>query len=1170
MLNPLVYHTADYKAPFWQVDGTEINRVLSYWRAGAYHPDTAGADGFASGSGATVVTRHGADYKAPFGQIDGTEINRVLSYWRAGEYHADATGADGFASGPRVAATAKKVQATGRVPQAVGTATITQSGPANYTAGASMQVTARFAYSGPLGSLLVRPALPAGWTLAGATATGNGTAANVQILGGEIVFADFTLPASPIDIVMTVQVPTGQTGDQTLRSEVEYQFTGDVNPTSAFATPDPLTIQPPQGAPGITSSLTAGGSVGQTFAYTITANNTPTTFGATGLPAGLTVNTANGQISGTPSASGTFNVDITATNAGGTGTQRLVITVVPARPGITSSLTAAGTVGQVFAYTITANNTPTTFGATGLPAGLTVNTANGQISGTPSASGTFNVDITATNAGGTGTQRLVITIVPARPGITSSLTAVGTVGQVFAYTITANSAPTTFGATGLPAGLTVNPASGQISGTPSASGTFNVDISASNAGGTATQRLVMTINTAPQPPTINTPPASVAVCPGSSVTLSVTASGSGTLSYQWSKGTTPLPGETGRTLTIANVDATTIGSYSVVVANNVGPTPSSAAVVSLNVPASITTPPQPVTVTRGGQAVFMVAVTGTPTPTLQWFKGTIALSGQTGTTLTLNNVQSANAGDYKVQVVNACATVESTPVALTVNGPVEITSQPQSQTQRVGATATFRVVAAGTPPLTYQWRRNGTDILGQTTDTMTVPTVSLADDQAGFDVIVSNVVGAVPSTVARLTVVQPPVITRAPGDQTVLPGTTATFAIEATGTGTLTYLWKRDGVVIPGATGPSYTVANAQLAANAVGYTVVVSNAEGSEERTAFLKVVLRQLKVGDVQVASAAVGSPVTVPIIFVGNGTETKVSLSVAFDPAVVTFTTVNGAPAGATLTVNNPGGNSPIGVTVQMPDGQTFAAGSNLVAQLVFATATAAQVSSALVQGDTPVARQVLDGAAATLPTEFANGSVTIKTPVSPAVADATGLLGEIVAVSTPPSGGGGGFVRVLVYDLGADRLGNAIRLQNAAGTTAAGIPYVFVPAPAPGTAVNLVLEYYVSDRTTVPTPRLVVETTPTGLPAVAGTAMALEAQGQRGFVNGDNGGFYLNFRTQSGGTYYVQYRDNATDPWLTSFPAVPGNGGYVQWIDGGPPRTSSPPTGGTRFYRVIRVQ
>ncbi|MEO7987874.1 MAG: hypothetical protein ABI766_15215, partial [Gemmatimonadales bacterium] len=79
-------------------------------------------------------------------------------------------------------------------------------------------------------------------------------------------------------------------------------------------------------------------------------------------------------------------------------------------PVITSSLTASGTVGIAFAgYQMTATNSPTSFGASGLPAGLSVN-ASGFISGTPTAPGTFSSTITATNSSGNDNKTLVFTI----------------------------------------------------------------------------------------------------------------------------------------------------------------------------------------------------------------------------------------------------------------------------------------------------------------------------------------------------------------------------------------------------------------------------------------------------------------------------------------------------------------------------------------------------------------------------------------------------------------------------------------------------------------------------------------------------------------------------------------------------------------------------------------
>jgi hypothetical protein len=174
----------------------------------------------------------------------------------------------------------------------------------------------------------------------------------------------------------------------------------------------------------------------------------------------------------------------------------LVITVLPTPPSITSALAATGTNGSAFSYQIAASNSPTSFNATGLPTGLSVSTSSGAITGTPSATGTTNVTISATNAGGTGSATLVITVVTATgsaPVITSPLTATGTNGSAFSYQIAASNSPTSFNAAGLPAGLSVDTNLGTITGTPSATGTSNVTLSAINASGTGTANLVLTV-----------------------------------------------------------------------------------------------------------------------------------------------------------------------------------------------------------------------------------------------------------------------------------------------------------------------------------------------------------------------------------------------------------------------------------------------------------------------------------------------------------------------------------------------------------------------------------------------------------------------------------------------------------------------------------------------------
>ncbi len=188
-----------------------------------------------------------------------------------------------------------------------------------------------------------------------------------------------------------------------------------VNSREATSGRPTLTVTFNAPAPVISSATSASGTQGLAFNYQIVASNSPTSYNATGLPTGLSVNTATGLISGTPSATGTFAVTLSATNAGGTGTAVLTLTVNPPAPVISSATSASGTQGQAFSYQIVASNSPTSYNATGLPAGLSVNTANGLISGTPSTAGTFAVALNATNAGGTGTAALALTVTAPAP-----------------------------------------------------------------------------------------------------------------------------------------------------------------------------------------------------------------------------------------------------------------------------------------------------------------------------------------------------------------------------------------------------------------------------------------------------------------------------------------------------------------------------------------------------------------------------------------------------------------------------------------------------------------------------------------------------------------------------------------------------------------------------------
>ena len=249
---------------------------------------------------------------------------------------------------------------------------------------------------------------------------------------------------------------------------------------------------------------------------------------------------------------------------------------------------------------------------------------------------------------------------------------------------------------------------------------------------------------------------------------------------------------------------------------------------------TITTQPAAQTAAVGGSATFSVTATGDATLTYQWSRDDVVLPSAQSATLTLSSLTAADAGNYSVVVKNALGSATSVAVSLTITGlPPAIVTSPSARTVSAGSTATFAVVASGSPTLTYQWRKAGVALTGNTSATTAALTLANAQaaDAANYDVVITNSVGSVASAVATLTVTPAaPSVTSAPTTQTSAPGATATLTVVASGTAPLTYQWRKAGVALTGnssATTATLSIAGA-TSADSGSYDVVITNALGS------------------------------------------------------------------------------------------------------------------------------------------------------------------------------------------------------------------------------------------------------------------------------------------------------------------------------------------------------
>ncbi len=335
----------------------------------------------------------------------------------------------------------------------------------------------------------------------------------------------------------------------------------------------------------------------------------------------------------------------------------------------------------------------------------------------------------------------------------------------------------------------------------------------------------------------------------------------------------------------------------------------------------------------GATAVFgPVSATNANPNGYTWKKGSTTLSdGPTGNgstisgastpTLTIAGISGADAGSYFAVASNNGGSVTSNPAILALPGS-SITTPLMSRTNLAGTTATFHVVSSASPPLTYAWLQgttplingpspsgSGATISGATTDTLTITGVQDAD--AGtYKVTVTDGSSAQESSVAGLTVLDPPIITSPPANQSKVVGTTANFSVTATG-GALSYQWFKGvnaltngptglGSTISGAQSSNLSIANVQLG-DAGSYSVTVTNLAGTANGGPASLTIGQAPTVGGIASSTNVIGSNAIFSATVTGGSTPFSYTWSHNGTPLVNDGSHIFGADT-ATLGITN----------------------------------------------------------------------------------------------------------------------------------------------------------------------------------------------------------------------------------------------------------------------------
>jgi endo-1,4-beta-D-glucanase Y len=319
-------------------------------------------------------------------------------------------------------------------------------------------------------------------------------------------------------------------------------------------------------------------------------------------------------------------------------------------------------------------------------------------------------------------------------------------------------------------------------------------------------------------PSVTIAASQTTICSGASVTFTATPTNGGTPSYQWRKNGVNITGATG--VSYVGTGISNNDNFDVVMISNascLSTTTATSTQIAITVGASVT---PSVTISASQTSICTgasVTFTGTPvnggTPTYQWRKNGVNISGATAVSYVATGISNNDNFDVVMTSTASClstTTATSTQIAITVGASVtpSVTISASQTSICTGASVTFTGTPVNGGAPMYQWRKNGVNISGATAVSYVATGISNNDN---FDVVMTSTASCLSTTTATSTQIAitvgasvTPSVTISASQTSICTGASVTFTGTPVNGGAPTYQWRKNGVNISGATAVSY------------------------------------------------------------------------------------------------------------------------------------------------------------------------------------------------------------------------------------------------------------------------------------------------------------------------------------------------------------------------------